>query len=284
MNILDLIGNTPLLSIGKIYFKMEMMNPSGSIKDRIAKEMLLPYISYPGATEKTGVHEHFTVVEATSGNTGISIAMVCAELGLKCWIICPPDTSPAKIQLMRYYGAKIDTARDIKACRNKAMRMIQYKRADVYPDQFTNLYNVQAQVKMAKEARYQYNEAIYNSHPDINFHSVGAIVVGAGTGGTLMGLHKVFPDADVYEVCATAEKPIEGITDCIAHPLIPKNLNKTKIAVSYEKAKITADMLMRGHGISCGISSGANFYAACIIGAHYDSVLTVFADNRMRYL
>ena len=275
MNILDSIGNTPLMSIDKIYFKMEMMNPSGSIKDRIAKEMLLPYVSE--------VHKHFTVVEATSGNTGISVAMICAALGLGCWIVCPPNTSPFKIKLMRKYGAKIDVARDIETCIQKAKRMIQYKRADVYPDQFTNLYNIIAQNKMGREARLQYNEAIYNSHWDLDYHQVGAIVAGTGTGGTLMGLHNAFPKADVWEVCTTGEKPIEGITDCVVQPLIPQTLNRSQIKVTYKQAKQTADMLMR-KGFSCGISSGANYYAASIIAAHYDSVLTVFADNRERYL
>ena len=275
MNILDLIGNTPLMSIDDIYFKMEMFNPSGSIKDRVAKEMILPYIGK--------VHKKFTVVEATSGNTGISVAMVCGALGLNCWIICPPNTSPLKIKLMRQYGAKIDIARDIATCIQKAKQMIKYKRADVYPDQFTNLYNIQAQIKMAKEARLQYNKVINNTHWDSDFHSVGAIVAGTGTGGTLMGLHKVFPDADVYEVCSVGKNSIEGITDCVAQPLIPINLVKRQIPVLYGEAKRTADWLMK-RGISCGISSGANIYGANLIKSSYDSVLTVLPDNRVRYL
>jgi len=280
MNILDLIGNTPLMNIGNIYFKMEMQNPSGSIKDRIAKEMILPYIG--------DVHKHFTVVEATSGNTGISIAMVCAALGLGCWIICPYNTSSLKIKLMRQYGAKIDTARDIKACIHRAKRMVELKhspyKADVYLDQFSNLYNLEAQKKMAKEARLQFNKAIFNSHWDINYHSPGAIVAGAGTGGTLMGLHYIFPEADIYKVCSAGDKEIEGITDCVKQPLIPKNLALRKIPVTYRLAEKTANFLMAKHGISCGISSGANFYVASVIAKAYDDVLTVFADNRIRYL
>lgn len=275
MNVLDLIGNTPLMSINNIYFKMEMMNPSGSIKDRVAKEMILPYIGE--------IHKRFTVVEATSGNTGISVAMICAALGLKCWIICPPNTSPLKIKLMRQYGAKIDIAKDITTCIQRAKQMIKYKHADVYPDQFTNFYNIIAQKKMAIEARYQYNLALHNTHTDRLYHSPDAIVAGAGTGGTLMGLHNVFPTADIYEACTYGDKPIEGITDCIAQPLIPGNLGITKINVTYEQAERNANMLMR-RGISCGISSGANYYVASIVAPHYKSVLTVFADNRVRYL
>ena len=94
---MDLIGNTPLVKINKlnkegkaqIIAKLEMFNPSGSIKDRVAKEMIKPYIGE--------VHKNFTVVEATSGNTGISVAMVCAALGLKSVIMCPYGTSEKKI-------------------------------------------------------------------------------------------------------------------------------------------------------------------------------------------
>ncbi len=275
MSILDLIGNTPLLSIDKIYFKMEMMNPSGSIKDRIAKKMVLPYIkSIP----------NFTIVEATSGNTGISVAMVCAALRLNCWIICPVNTSPLKIKLMRHYGAKIDTAIDIQACIQRAKKMIEFEKADVYLDQFNNQKNINAQRDMAHEARLQYNEAINNTHWHPDYHSVDAIVAGVGTGGTLMGLHEAFPKADVYEVHVIGKKPIEGITDGVRQTLVPRNLVRGRIAISYDLAEKTANMLMTEYGISCGISSGANYLAALMIKNKYDSILTVFADNRVRYL
>ena len=254
---------------------MEMMNPSGSIKDRVAKEMILPYSGK--------VHKRFTVVEATSGNTGISVAMVCGALGLKSIIVCPEGTSPKKIKLMKSYGAMVNYRRDIKSCITAAKNIVLGNKDYIYPDQFTNLHNIQAQIKMAREARLQYNLVINNTHWNTNYHSVGAIVAGAGTGGTLMGLHNVFPTADIYEACTYGDKPIEGITDCIAQPLIPENLSITKINVTYEQAEKTANMLMR-RGISCGISSGANYYVASIVAPHYNSVLTVFADNRMRYL
>jgi len=274
--VLDLIGNTPLLSIGNIYFKMEMMNPSGSIKDRIAKEMILPYIG--------DVHKNFTIVEATSGNTGISVAMVCAALRLKCWIICPVGTSPLKIKLMRQYGAKINTAKDIEACIQKAKKMVKFKQADIYLEQFSNFYNIDAQIKMAYEARLQYNEEIYNTHWSTSFHSVDAIVTGVGTGGTLMGLHEIFPEAEIFMVQVPDGDVIEGICDGVKLPLIPKDLQLNSIIVTYDQAKATANMLMLKHGISCGISSGANYFAACMIRNKYKSILTVFADDRIRYL
>lgn len=283
MNVLDLIGNTPLLSINDIYFKMEMMNPSGSIKDRIAKEMLMPYV-------KQGIKK-LTVVEATSGNTGISIAMVCAALGWECWIICPHSTSPLKIRLMRQYGAKIDTAEDIAACIEKARKMILHGTANVYPDQFSNTYNIEAQTKMAEEARKQLTENymhMYFGSTSYKWKNAekllpNAIVAGTGTGGTLMGLHKAFPKAAVYIVHTMGETPIEGITDAVPQPLIPKDMVRKDIYVTYNSALMTANMLMK-MGISCGISSGANYYGAYIIRTIYDKVLTVFADNRMRYL
>jgi len=262
MKILDLIGNTPLINIGNIYIKMELLNPSGSIKDRIAYEMMKPYIF--------GLRKKLTIVEATSGNTGISIAMVCAVAGINCWILCPPDTSRKKVELMMAYGAKINHCSSIKQCTQKAMQMVKDKQADVFLNQFNNLANVEAQKRIGKEvAEY--------IKPD-------AIVAGTGTGGTLMGLHRAFPDADIYEIYTSSKEPIEGITDHVVQPLIPANLERKRIGVPFEKAKETAEYLAQKHGIACGYSSGANYYVAKLISGGYRKVLTVFPDNRLRYL
>jgi len=276
MNILDLIGNTPLMNIGNVYFKMEMMNPSGSIKDRVAKEMLLPYIGK--------AHRRFTVVEATSGNTGISIAMVCAALGLDCWILCPYDTSRLKIKMMRQYGAKIDSGfHTMQDCIDKAKKMVKNKKADIYPNQFTNLYNLEAQKKMAYEVKYG-SQRTLDDDLLYQLKNPNAIVAGTGTGGTLMGLHAIFPHADIYEVQTAGDKPIEGITDNIKQTLIPYNLSRHKVFVFWELALTTATKLMKEYGISCGYSSGANFIAAKLIAKEYKKVLTIFPDNRIRYL
>lgn len=269
MNMLDFIGNTPLFNIDNIYIKLEMFNPSGSIKDRVAKEMIKPYIG--------DVHKNFTVVEATSGNTGISVAMVCSALGLKSVIVCPDDTSFMKIKLMQQYGADVIlTEGSISDCIDHAKLLSRENSDYIYPNQFENQYNIIAQKKMALEAKYP--------HPMKHFRNkYDAIVAGAGTGGTLMGLHRIFPDADVYEVQPLGNDKIEGICDGVK-TLIPDSVTRDIIHIPFNVAQASADGLSRKYGISCGYSSGANYYASHVIRNKYERILTVFADNGIRYL
>lgn len=272
-NILDLIGNTPLMNIDNIYFKMEMMNPSGSIKDRIAKEMIV-FIA--------AKHRIFNVIEATSGNTGVSIAMVCAALNIQSLLYVPKNTSLLKIKMMKFYGAKVySECQNIQDCIDRAL-VSSENGAGIYLDQFYNPKNLEAQIKMAKEARLQYNEAINNTHWDLDFHSVDAIVAGMGTGGTLMGLHKVFPEAEIFTIHALDR--IEGICDGVKTPLVDKSLQINQIPVTYLQAKLTSEFLAKNHGILCGISSGANYYASTVIQKKYGKILTVFPDSGVRYL
>lgn len=268
MNILDLIGNTPLFNIDNIYIKLEMFNPSGSIKDRVVKEMIQPYLN----------NEH-TFVEATSGNTGISLAMVCAVFNKRCIIFCPRHTSWVKIRMMRDYGAELYFMDTIQQCIDEAKSCeLKY----CYLNQFENPDNIKAQEKMAHEARYGAGRTIdgdslsYVKHPD-------AIITGVGTGGTLMGLHNIFPNAKIYEVVPVGDRPIEGICDNVK-TFVPDDLEQPKINVTYSNAKNFSNVLMRRHGVSCGLSSGANFYVANLIKNKYKKILTVFPDNYIRYL
>jgi len=278
MSVLDLIGNTPLMSIGKIYFKMEMMNLSGSIKDRIAKAMILDFI------QKHKDYKRYTIVEATSGNTGISVAMVCASLGLRCKIYAPICTSNLKIKMMKAYGADVATVHDtISECIDCAKSWGD-GRFHKYLDQFNNNVNIRAQTDMAREARFQYNEAIYNTHWDRNYHSPDAIVAGVGTGGTIMGLHKIFPDAKIFMIQVPDSEHIEGICDGVKLSLIPRKLQLNTINVTFAQAMLTAKWLAEKHGIHCGISSGANYYASTKVQRMFKKILTVFPDSGDRYL
>lgn len=278
MNILDNIGNTPLLQIDNIYFKMEMFNPTGSIKDRIAKAMILDFVQNKRDSAK------YTIVEATSGNTGVSVAMVCATLGLKCRIYTPKNTSRLKVKMMRAYGA------DVVAMHDTIADCIEYaKTRNIisgyhYLDQFNNQINMRAQQNMAQEAQYQLGYANFGISVIHPYSAPYAIVVGVGTGGTLMGLHTVFPDAKIFTLQIPDKEHIEGICDGVKLPLIPKELRINTINVSYMQAKLTAKWLAEKHGIHCGISSGANFFASSIIQRKYKRVLTVFPDSGDRYL
>ena len=271
MTILDMIGNTPFMNINNVYFKLEMFNPSGSIKDRIALEMLRPL--KPGTL----------VIEATSGNTGVSFAMVSAALKLKCRLYCPSDTSRMKKKLMYVYGAKVQDyqwANDKMYFLNNLQDCIDAIKRDkrgTYLNQFSNPLNVWAQEKMAREVKYGYGSTHFVKHFDV-------IVAGVGTGGTLMGLHNVFPEADVYMVVTDRKPCIEGICDNVDTPLIPKNLNYSTLPISYNKAVNMARDLATHHGIHCGVSSGANYYGARYIARYYKRVLTVFPDSGARYL
>ena len=278
MSILDLIGNTPLMSIGKIYFKMEMMNLSGSIKDRIAKAMILDFI------QKHKDYKRYTIVEATSGNTGISVAMVCASLGLRCKIYAPICTSNLKIKMMKAYGADVATVHDTISECIECAKSWGDGRFHKYLDQFNNNVNIRAQTDMAREARFQYNEAIYNTHWDRNYHSPDAIVAGVGTGGTLMGLHKIFPNAALFMLQVPDSEHIEGICDGVKLSLIPRKLKLNTINVTFVQAMLTSKWLAEKNGIHCGISSGANYYASRVIRNKYKKVLTIFPDSGDRYL
>lgn len=281
INILDQIGNTPLVNIGNIYLKLESMNPSGSIKDRIAKAFL-----QDGKYDRKRVT---TVVEATSGNTGISIAMCATVFGLKAVILCPKSTSLYKRKLMKMYGASVRNGfSDIQDAMKMAEMMNNIHRNIYYPEQFSNPLNVKVQEIMALEIRKQFwnrftcidDEGIiypaFDEMPD-------AIVTGIGTGGTLAGLYKVFPDARYYIVRAK-NKPIEGITDKIETPLVPKIKNSHEVFVDLKDARKAAQWLTRMHGISCGYSAGAYYYIANMIKGRYRKVLMIVPDAGYRYL
>ena len=275
MNILDMIGNTPLMNIDNVYFKLEMFNPSGSIKDRIALEML--------RSLKPGTQ----VVEATSGNTGVSFAMVAAALKLKCKLYCPSGTSPLKRKMMLAYGAEVSDCQhthgemfflnNLQDCLDAIKRSAEL--APIYLNQFSNPLNVKAQEKMAFEA---WCDLCKGNHFLSWSNAPDAIVAGVGTGGTLMGLHNTFPEADVYMVVPVDR--IEGICDNVDTPLIPMTLKPNLICVTYLNATETAAYLAQRHGIHCGVSSGANYFAALTIARKYKRVLTVLPDSGDRYL
>lgn len=279
MNILDMIGNTPLMNIDNIYFKLEMFNPSGSIKDRIAKAMILGFIQ----NKSDGAN--YTIVEATSGNTGVSVAMVCAALGLECDIFAPRNISKLKLKMMEAYGASVDTFHStIADCIYYAKEWAIENKKHHYLDQFNNKYNVKAQVKMAEEAQYQLGYASFGISIIHPYSAPDAIVAGVGTGGTIMGLHKVFPDANVFTIQVPDSDHIEGICDGVKLSLIPRDLKISTIDVPYVQAVSTAKWLAKNYGIHCGISSGANYYAATVIQKSYERILTVLPDSGVRYL
>jgi cysteine synthase A len=170
MSLLHLIGNTPIIVVDGIHIKCEFLNPTGSSKDRIAYEMLM--------------HERRNIIiEVSSGNTGISVAFVCAALGKGCILFVPQTTSLYKVRAMQAYGASVsNNHRDLADAMNCAAALMDSSTTMRLLNQFANQANVSAQTKMAQEIEQ------FDIKPD-------CIICGIGTSGTLAGLHRIFPDA-----------------------------------------------------------------------------------------
>jgi cysteine synthase A len=274
-NILKTIGNTPLVKIGKIYAKLETTNPSGSIKDRMAKYLV------EKAEERDELRPGYTIIEATSGNTGISLAMISAIKGYKFIAVMPKNISKNKQRMIKLFEGKVvlvpSTTEEvaIKKVRELAKK---YKRVWL-PKQFENPDNVEAHKKgLGKEILKEVSK-------------IDAFVAGIGTGGTLMGvsmaLKEKFPKVKIFGV-QPVESPhkIEGLID--KKEAIPKIVNLELIngiiKIKSKEAIMMAKRLIREHGLLVGISSGANVLAAFKLTEKYKKVVTVLPDRAERYL
>lgn len=282
--VLDCIGNTPLITIKSVYAKLESVNPSGSIKDRVALEII-------EAAEKEGkLKRGFTIVEASSGNTGISLSMVAAVKGYKMIVVMPENMSEERIQMMEAFGAELlltSTSGSLKEAIEKAEEI--GKRPNTFiARQFSNISNIKAQEKTGEEILREIGP-------------VDAIVAGVGTGGTLMGIsnvmRKVNPKVKVIAVepeeaavmfggsdVRIKEHKIQGIGDGFIPKLIDMNRVDKVITVGSEEAINMARQLCRENGLLVGISSGANMFAALRVAKEYDKVVTVLPDRAERYL
>ena len=285
-NILDAIGNTPLIKIEKlgsgfkfnIFAKIETVNPSGSIKDRIAKYMI-------EKAEKRGeLKPGHIIIEATSGNTGISFAMLSAVKGYKMLAVMPENISEQKKALMKIFGAKIiltPQKENLAEAIKKAERLAKkYKKAWL-PRQFENPDNIEAHKKsLGREILKQ-----------IENRKIDAFTAGIGTGGTLMGtaaaLKERFPEVKIFGVeAAESRHQIEGISDGIVPKLLDFSLIDGMLKIKSEEAIETAKALAQKEGLSVGISSGANILAAIKIAEKYKfkNIVTVLPDRGERYL
>ena len=274
--ILDAIGNTPLLSINGIKVKLEYMNPSGSIKDRIAK-----YIIEKAEKEKLIKKR---VIEATSGNSGIAFAMVCAVKGYEMVVIMPRGFSKERKKILKYFGAKIietSKRKGVMGAFEKEKKMEGYK-----VNQFGNKWNVSAHYQTGREILKQVKK-------------VDAVVAGVGTGGTLIGVGKVirkkFPKCKLYalepEECSVMtggsckRHGIEGIGDGFVPDIIEKNDDMIDgvLTVKTEDAVRMSRKLAK-KGFFVGISSGANMLGALRVKKKHKNVVTFFPDSGDRYL
>ena len=287
--ILDTIGNTPHIRINRLFgagqnvwIKSERSNPGGSIKDRIALSMVED-------AEKSGkLKAGGTIIEPTSGNTGVGLAMVAAVKGYKLILVMPDSMSVERRRLMLAYGAKFElTPREkgMKGCIARAEELIAATPNSWMPQQFENAANIEVHARTTAQE-------ILADFPQ----GVDALITGVGTGGHLTGcaqvLKKAWPKLKVFAVEPSASPVISGGAPS-PHPIqgigagfIPKNLHTALldgvIQVEAEAAREMARRSAREEGIFVGISSGATLAAiaqklpelaegASVLGFNYDT-------------
>lgn len=291
-NVLDLIGNTPLMCLEKstgynIFAKAEFLNPGGSIKDRIAKNML-------EAAEAEGkLKPGMTVIEPTSGNTGIGLALCGVQKGYKVIIVMPENMSEERKKVIRAFGAELvltDPVLSIGGAVDKANEIAESDPEKYFmPQQFVNQANPDAHYRTtAVEMCEQLGQKI-----DI-------YVSGVGSGGTLQGIAKYLleknPDTKIVAVepkgvsALHGDGPgihkIQGIGDGFIPDVLDTDMITDVVEVADEDAIQTARMLAKKQGLLVGTSSGANVWAAMQMAEKYgkDKVIaTVMADRAERY-
>lgn len=285
MKLSNYVGNTPLIKISeRIWAKFEGCNPSGSIKDRMATYII------NDAEENGLLKKGDTIIEATSGNSGIAFAFLGAERGYNVKIIMPANMSEERKQMLRLYGAELIEVEDGKFDEAIELRDKLAEENNYFnPNQFHNPLNIESHYKIT-------SEEILSQHCNI-----GAFLDGTGTGGTLMGigrkLREVNSDVKIVAV-EPAESPvmsggepglhgIQGIGDGSKFLV---NLDEVDdiIVVSTEDAKKRARKLSKEMGLFVGISSGANILASEIfLEKNPDlkgDIITILCDRGERYL
>lgn len=292
-NVLQLVGGTPILKVrnlvgedsAEVFVKLEKFNPSGSVKDRAALGMI------EDAERKGILKPGVTIVEPTSGNTGIGLAMIGKLKGYKVIIIMPDTMSKERRDLIKAYGAELILTEGSKGMKGAIEKALEYSKKEGYfiPQQFENLANSQKHYETTAEE-------IYNDINDLDY-----FVAGVGSGGTLSGVSKKLKEK-ITHVKAVAVEPkssavlsgeeagrhsIQGI----GAGFIPGNYNKSVvdeiIKVSDEDAIKTAKLFASEEGVLVGISSGAAIYAAIEIAKKIGKgkkVLAIAPDGGEKYI
>ena len=297
-NVLEAVGQTPLIRLNRmvdedsadILVKFEALNVGGSIKTRTALNMIIQ-------AEKQGlIHDDTIIVEPTSGNQGIGLALVGAVRGYRTIVIMPDSVSEERRKLIRHYGAEvklIHDAGDIGACIDECLKMaLKMKEKDkrvFVPQQFENINNVLAHKKYtALEIMQQCADPI------------DGFCSGIGTGGTITGIGEVlkaqYPGIEIWAVepenaailaGGTIGTHLQmGIGDGIIPDILNRNIYDNIYVVTDDEALSTAKRLAREEGLMCGISSGTNVAAALKLAKKLGkgkTVVTVLPDTAERY-
>jgi cysteine synthase len=288
-SILDAIGNTPMLEVEGIYCKLEYLNPSGSIKARIAKYMV------ERAEDEGLLRPGDTIVEATSGNTGNALSMVAAVKGYRMLVVMPEGMSGERVAISRAFGAEVMEVGHFHV--NEALakaRELGQEPGYFCPAQFESEWNVEEnRVWLGPEILAQLPEGTI---PD-------ALVMGVGTGGTLIGVGQAFREANPAVKLFAMEPSesstilcgevgdhlIEGIADGFVPGIFQRHesLVDTALTVDSEEAVEEMRRLARQYGLFVGPSSGANLIATRKVREAYpelETIITLFCDEGEKYI
>ncbi|PKN47678.1 MAG: cysteine synthase A [Deltaproteobacteria bacterium HGW-Deltaproteobacteria-17] len=287
---LELVGNTPLMQLrkfcdhGSLFGKCEFLNPGGSVKDRVARYILTKALEQgllvPGKT---------TIVEATSGNTGIGMALVGRQLGCRVIIVMPENMSEERKKIIAALGAELiltPAERSLDGCLEKVQELAASDPDVWVPNQFTNPNNPLIHYMTTGPEIWSAMEG-----------KVDAFVSGIGSGGTLQGVGKFLKEKNprvriiavepANNAALLGREPglhqIQGIGDGFIPEVLDTRLIDMVITVTDEEAIETARKLARVEGLLVGTSSGANVYAANEVTTPGKAVVTVLADRAERY-
>lgn len=297
-NVMDLIGNTPIIKLqriqnelklrGSIYGKLEYLNPTGSVKDRTALSMI------EDAERKGVLQKGGTIIEPTSGNTGISLASIAAAKGYKVILTLPDTMSVERRILLAAYGANLvltDGKKGMKGAIERANELQSENPNSILLGQFYNLANAKIHYETTGPEIWATME-----------EQIDYLVAGVGTGGTITGTGRYLKEKNqAIQVVAVEPKDspvlsggvpgphaIQGIGAGFIPEILEVNVYDEIIQVSKEDAFYMGQLLARKEGILGGISSGAALYAAIVIarreGLEEKNILAILPDSGDRYL
>ncbi len=296
----DAVGKTPLIELGninkqlnlkgKLFAKVEGMNPSGSAKDRVALEMVLD------AEKRSLLSVGGTIIEPTSGNTGIGLAAVAVPKGYRVIIVMPDTMSKERIMMIKAYGAEVVLTKGelgMSGAIAEAERLFKEIPGSFIPDQFKNPANVAAHYKTTGPEIFSDMEA---------FGGTDIFVAGVGTGGTISGIGKYLKEknANVKTIAIEPKsspvlsggKPgshgLQGIGANFIPEIVDMSVIDEIVAVSEDEAFDCCRLLAKAEGVLAGISSGAALYAAIETAKKNEScgknIVVLLPDSGTRYL
>jgi cysteine synthase B len=287
-DLVDAIGNTPLVELRRlsprpgvrIWAKLESMNPTGSVKDRVAKALIED--AEAGGLIKPGQ----TILEPTSGNTGIALAMICSRKGYRLKVVMPANVTPERTQLLQMYGAEIVYSPGDQGSNGAVAMALDMAAAD-------SSYYMPYQYGNPANPRAHYDGTAVEILDELDGR-VDAFVAGLGTGGTLMGHARRFKEELGDRVKIVAAEPMQGepvqglrsLDDGFIPPIIDVSLLDRKIFVTNRDAVIWTRKLLDEEGLFAGVSSGAIARIAHRIAGEMDegNVVFIVCDDGWKYL